>query len=480
MPAAITPARAAAKPTPGRSAPAKVTTPLVMSRSQTVAIPEAPQSISRPSYRLCPLRLFVCQKNETRLLRPWLEHALSLVDEPKDVRVVDDNSTDKGVLATLDWAEALGVQVIRVRPPHMSAFQRKNILFTRWVHEHPASEPAFYVPLDCDEFLAARGRLHARASEYVRLEHATLPVNTTLSHQKRSVRAALQALVGRGFGTSTIRRLRNFSHVPGLFSDIREHKWCGINRKIIVFGGGKITLQHALAIPDRGYHDVVTGRNHGPTSTLCLVEFHNMPYGERQHKSIMMSNLVPATSRVKYLTEGSTDRAEYQCGQEKAAHMQPTARALNFAALVPDIVYDFDGAEEFCGLLRQQRESQRLEHEAAWRESQQLEGVAAAEQPTSPSTDEELSEDGSGDGDAEFSDEDEHPPDSTAAATCSHEDPDSTAADDEEAMASELPIGWMALSEEERAEVIMRQAEAEEESAESIVLGEDEDEGAAA
>jgi hypothetical protein len=302
-----------------------------------------------------PLRLFMCQKNERLLLRPWLKHALSLVDRPEDVRVVDDFSSDPDVIEALREAEAAGVQVIWVRPPQMPAFLRKNVLFTRWVMEFSPLQPAYYVPLDCDEFLSARGRLPpGMAPETLRLEHASLTLNTTLSASKDHIRAALQSLAVRGFGTFTIRRLRNFSHVPGLFSDIREHKWCGINRKIVVFGSGKTVLRHAMAIPDRGYHDVVTGVNHGRIYSLCLVEFHNMPYGERQSKSMRMSGLVPSTSRTKYLTEGQTSKAEYERGQETAAHMQPTARSLDFAALMAHVVFDFAGAKEFAELLRRQ------------------------------------------------------------------------------------------------------------------------------
>jgi len=430
-----------------------------------------------------PLRLFVCQKNETRLLKPWLEHALSIVDVPRDICVVDDNSTDTGVLETLDWAEQTGVTVLRVRPPELPAFLRKNILFTRWVQSHSSMEPAFYVPLDCDEFLAARGRLKTTTRpEQVRLAHAVLPINTSLNHRKRAIRSALQVLSSRGFGTSTIRRLRNFSHVPGLFSDIREHKWCGVNRKIIVFGGGKVTLRHALAIPDRGYHDVVTGRNHGPTATLCLVEFHNMPFGERQRKSLVMSTLVPPGSQRKYVTEGQTTRAEYEFGQEAAAHMQPTARALEFSALVPDMVYDFEDGLAFRDTLMQLRATLRAEAEddaMAPTESSNAErgeGDASESLQTIPSG---VPDNDSGGADCDSAVDEGTPSgakESLVSETPSRLGQPSQSTDHEilveyddaadviEDTTQDLPFGWLALSEEERAEVQAETLRGDEES----------------
>lgn len=303
---------------------------------------EAPKRGGEAGVRL---RIFVCQKDETALLAPWIDHALSLVARPSDVRIVDDNSTDPGVLATLRAAEAAGIDVVRVAPPQPPAFRRKHILFTEWVHGcgaeggggggggGVAGEVCFFVPLDCDEFLAHRGPA-PRPWEKLRLGRATLVLNTALSADRDAVRASLLALSASGPGTWTIRRLRNFSHAEALFADVREHKWCGVNRKIVVCGGGRVALRHPLAVPDRGYHATATGAQHGPTASLCLVEFHNLPYGLRQRKSLAMANLVPLHSRIKYRTEGRTSREDYEAAQEMAAHMQPTARSDRFAAIM--------------------------------------------------------------------------------------------------------------------------------------------------
>lgn len=286
------------------------------------------------------LRLFVCQKDETALLSPWIDHALSLVARPGDIRLVDDDSADPGVLATLRAAEAVGIDVVRIAPPHPPAFRRKHLLFTEWVHlcgngsgNGSASEACFFVPLDCDEFLAHRSPA-PRPWEKLRLGRATLVLNTALSAGREDVVGALAALAASGPGTWAIRRLRNFSHAEALFADVREHKWCGVNRKIVVCGEGRAALRHPLAVPDRGYHATATGAQHGPTASLCLVEFHNLPYGLRQRKSLAMAQLVPLHSRIKYRTEGKTSREDYETAQELAAHMQPTARSERFASVM--------------------------------------------------------------------------------------------------------------------------------------------------
>jgi hypothetical protein len=286
------------------------------------------------------LRLFLCQRNERELLRPWLRHALSLVDAPRDVMVVDDNSTDADVVAALQEAEAAGVRVQWVRPPQLPAFRRKHLMFTQWVQSHRADEAAFYVPLDCDEFLAARRRLPGPV-ERVALRSAVLLVNTEVSGDRERVRQVLRgALLPSGRGTWTVKRMRNFSHLPGLFADTREHLFCGCSTKIVVCGGGTSTLKHPTAVPNRGYHTTTTGAQLGLTHVLCLVEFHNLPFAMRQHKSLVMLRVVPQEGRTKYRTEGTCSRREYEEHQEKAAHLQACARSEAFAALMAHVRFD--------------------------------------------------------------------------------------------------------------------------------------------
>ena len=291
------------------------------------------------------LRLFVCQKDESVLLRPWLEHALSLVDVPRDIFLVDDDSHDPGVLSTLDWAQQVGVRVLRVRPPQPNAFERKNMIFTEWVRSHPKSCNAFFIPMDCDEFLAYREN-DARAMLFGvkqtisklpthRIGMAVLPLSVQLSTSRDKIRnVAMPKLAERGFGTIYIKRFRNFSHAQGYFSSVAESKWCGINRKIIVYGGGSTVLSHPNAIANRGYHDTSTGRQLGWGNSLCFVEFHNLPHHIRQYKSAEMAKVAAPVSLDKYITESQTNKAQYQREQEHASHMRPSAHSPEFAKIM--------------------------------------------------------------------------------------------------------------------------------------------------
>jgi chemotaxis protein histidine kinase CheA len=291
------------------------------------------------------LRLFVCQKDESVLLRPWLEHALSLVDVPRDIFLVDDDSHDPGVLSTLDWAQQVGVRVLRVRPPQPNAFERKNMIFTEWVRSHPKSCNAFFIPMDCDEFLAYREN-DARAMLFGvkqtisklpthRIGMAVLPLSVQLSTSRDKIRnVAMPKLAERGFGTIYIKRFRNFSHAQGYFSSVAESKWCGINRKIIVYGGGSTVLSHPNAIANRGYHDTSTGRQLGWGNSLCFVEFHNLPHHIRQYKSAEMAKVAAPVSLDKYITESQTSKAQYQREQEQASHMRPSAHSPEFAKIM--------------------------------------------------------------------------------------------------------------------------------------------------
>jgi len=316
--------------------------------SGTPASPSPSPSPSPPPPPIPALKLFVCQKDESVLLRPWLSHALSLVDAPGDVFVVDDNSSEPSVLETLAWAEGQGVRVLRVRPPQPRAFERKNMIFTDWVRSHPQNYNAFFIPMDCDEFLAHRendtramifGVRHSlNKLKTHQIGTATLPLSVTLSPSRDKIRNdAIPRLAERGFGTIYVKRFRNFSHAQGYFSSVAESKWCGINRKVVVYGGGSTVLTHPSAIPNRGYHDTSTGRQLGWGNSLCFVEFHNLPLHIRKSKSAEMAKVAAQVSLEKYVTESRSTKQQYEREQEVASHMRPSAHSPEFASLMAHI-----------------------------------------------------------------------------------------------------------------------------------------------
>lgn len=282
------------------------------------------------------IRLFLCQKDETTLLAPWIRHALTIVDKPSDIMIIDDRSIDAQVIQCIKRARKLGIRVRRISTSEKPVFRKKHQLFTKWVQQHNAREPALYIPLDCDEFLAAREiRQEGATNEYATVGLAHLPLNVSLSPDPGAIRQKLHALYReKGNGTWQMERFRNFSHAPALFAVPRPHKWCGDVRKIIVCGGGKATLSKPDSVPNRGYHITSSGPQFGITHNVCLVEFHNLPHEERVAKSAIMRPLVPRRNRDKYKSEALSTRIAYEQEQEQAAHLQPCARCPAFTELV--------------------------------------------------------------------------------------------------------------------------------------------------
>lgn len=99
------------------------------------------------------VRCVVMQRDEAHLLAPWLRYH-SYLFGLENLTVLDNGSTDTGVLATLDRAEAAGVQVLR-QFKTQGDFANKgdhvaNVI--RWWDHVGGYDFAF--PLDCDEFVA--------------------------------------------------------------------------------------------------------------------------------------------------------------------------------------------------------------------------------------------------------------------------------------------------------------------------------------
>jgi len=93
------------------------------------------------------------QKDETRLLDPWLRYN-AVVFGASNLHILDNGSTDPAVLARLEQAEAEGVKVIRDynQPEHAA---NRGAVVTEVLRRLEAEEPFdFLMPLDCSMFIA--------------------------------------------------------------------------------------------------------------------------------------------------------------------------------------------------------------------------------------------------------------------------------------------------------------------------------------
>jgi hypothetical protein len=119
------------------------------------------------------------QKNEGALLDLWLRYH-AYVFGPRNLFVFDNGSTDRGVRERLERAEAEGVTVLWDHDQRED-FERKGKLFQKLMRELEGDGFDFFMPLDCDEFVAHQdldGRISCEpevVTGYLRARHHSDP-----------------------------------------------------------------------------------------------------------------------------------------------------------------------------------------------------------------------------------------------------------------------------------------------------------------
>lgn len=92
------------------------------------------------------------QKNEAELLKPWFHYHASIF-EASNIYILDNGSTDKMVLSTLQSIESLGANVIYEYNTNHD-FERKGDIIGQLITDLDDGRYDFFMPLDCDEFVA--------------------------------------------------------------------------------------------------------------------------------------------------------------------------------------------------------------------------------------------------------------------------------------------------------------------------------------
>lgn len=93
--------------------------------------------------------ILMMQKDEGSLLRHWLEFHSKVVPY-QSIYVFDNGSSDRETGEILDGAKNAGVNIIQANRP--TDFERKGAIFSKFIQS--GAVDSWYVPLDCDEFLA--------------------------------------------------------------------------------------------------------------------------------------------------------------------------------------------------------------------------------------------------------------------------------------------------------------------------------------
>lgn len=189
--------------------------------------------------RAARVAVVMMQRDEAVLLDPWPRYHVDVFGAASVV-VLDNGSTDRGVLERLERAEADGVRVIRdyARPEHAA---RRGAIVTE-VMQGLAPEHDFLMPLDCAEFVAHQapdGRIECRAD----------PV---LNHLSKEYRDETGLLLIRG----------SYLNIPGLpgFYVFKNERRC-------FFAAG------ALGSLGNGYHEGQTAAG-GPEKRTAIIHFH--------------------------------------------------------------------------------------------------------------------------------------------------------------------------------------------------------------
>jgi len=256
---------------------------------------------SNQKIRCC---FFVCQKDETQLLKPWLAHALAIVDRPDDIHVLDNGSSNAALLNALKEAERCGVDVCHLDGGRH--FLRKHRHFEKWVMSHASKQHDTdmlyaYIPMDCDEFLAL---------EEENIQYDAHSINAC----KFAIKSEMLNLVNRdirnGICCVRVPRVQSITTLPCVLRHTPRTR-NNASSKLCLIGKASafLTLRSKRLISCRGYHNIhkdfkneigaIEEGHH-----LVAAEFRYLPHALRvERSSAMLSLKLPRRSRIKYEVE---------------------------------------------------------------------------------------------------------------------------------------------------------------------------------
>lgn len=200
------------------------------------------RAMSKPS-----VACLMMQKNEGRLLNAWAAYHGRLFGAG-NLFVHDNGSSDPGTLAVLREIEAKGVNIVR-SCTETRHFHTKGWVFRCKIVElesRPDNGFDFFMPLDCDEFVAA----HA--------EHG-------MSFDPDTILAALESVRG---SLGVLKIAYSWLNAPGV-----SHRFFERKESKCFFAAGTISGL------DAGFHRGKSRHDEPPRSTaITHVHLHSKPY----------------------------------------------------------------------------------------------------------------------------------------------------------------------------------------------------------
>lgn len=192
------------------------------------------------------IKIIVMLKNEDDLLLPWIKYHGWLVGFDNLI-VFDNGSTSERTLAALRWAESMGVMVDRTWSTQQD-FADRGEKYSTFIQEKDRKNDAdFWLPLDCDEFLAV-------------VEGGILKID------RDAIRSEIASYANSTRPLAIFAGLDNHPKLHGCF------KWSPTQKKTFFAAGACKDLDH-------GFHAGRSKLGGEPIKTnIVYVHFHYKPY----------------------------------------------------------------------------------------------------------------------------------------------------------------------------------------------------------
>lgn len=207
------------------------------------------------------IAIFMMQKNEDELLSKWITYHSYLVGR-KNLFIFDNGSTNDIVIKHLKECELRGINVYWDKN-RKSDFENKGTIFSDLIKKFDLdNQYDFYIPLDCDEFLAS------------------IDDEGNISCDSQALKYNLQKYQGKNELLMMNSQYYN-SSVSTLFYNKQPYRKCFFRKNTI--------LQL-----DKGFHwGKVTTSNNELRTSLIHIHFHNKPYNvAKEHAREKLSGRV--------------------------------------------------------------------------------------------------------------------------------------------------------------------------------------------
>lgn len=225
------------------------------------------------------------QKNEASLVWPWIRYHAELFGAD-NLYILDNGSSHDSVLHCLQEAVGFGVHVDK-RYRRQEDFNRKGEIITELIQGlDTEGRYDFYLPMDCDEFVACE-------------------INGGLSLAKEDILATLTPHQSSQDVLMISHKLHNNPYRLNEFSLNLSSKKC-------------FFAKNACEWLDKGYHHG-RSKNGGAqiATSIVYVEFHYRPYrSQRDANRQKLKGLVPDFSRRSLKIYADKRRSGFHCARE--------------------------------------------------------------------------------------------------------------------------------------------------------------------